>query len=85
MVSRSTKRYIRGQKSIEMKNFIFKSTSKDIDLLKIFTQLDLLLKEQRAQRVDLAWVKNQIKLLLKEPSKDVTAEDLGFSDTEFGE
>ncbi len=68
-----------------MKNFIFKSTSKDIDLLKIFTQLDMLLKEQRAQRVDLAWLKNNVKLILSVPSEPVTAEQLGLSDTELGE
>ncbi len=71
-----------------MKNFIFKSTSKDIDLLKIFTQLDMLLKEQRAQRVDLAWIKNQIKTLLNVTGKNqipLVAEDLGFSDTLDGE
>ncbi len=68
-----------------MKNFIFKSTSKDIDLLKIFTQLDLLLKEQRAQRVDLAWIKNNVKLILKTRAEPVTAEDLGLSDSDLGE
>ncbi len=71
-----------------MKNFIFKSISKETDLLKIFTQLNMLLSEQRAQRVDLSWIKNQIKILLAvtdQTSKPVTAEDLGLSDTELGE
>ncbi len=70
-----------------MKNFIFKS-NENSDLLKIFTQLNMLLQEQRAQRVDLAWLKNQIKTLLNiigQEQKPLVAEDLGFSDSEHGE
>ncbi len=69
---------------MKMKNFIFKSSNKEqTDLYKIFTQLDMLLKEQRAQRIDLAWVKNNIKiLLLQEPQQE---EEIGPSDTEHGE
>ncbi len=68
---------------MKMKNFIFKSNSKS-DLYKIFTQLDLLLKEQRAQRIDLAWIKNNIKLILDVPPVD-KEEEIGPSDTELGE
>ncbi len=42
-----------------MKNFIFKSNSKS-DLYKIFTQLDLLLGEQRMQRSDLQAIKRAV-------------------------
>ncbi len=42
-----------------MKNFIFKSNSQS-DLYKIFTQLELLLTEQRNQRSDLSEIKKMI-------------------------
>ncbi len=41
-----------------MKNFIFKSSKND--LYKIFTQLDLLLAEQRLQRSDLQTIKRAV-------------------------
>ncbi len=68
---------------MKMKNFIFKSNSKS-DLYKIFTQLDMLLKEQRAQRIDLAWVKNNITLLLG-TNRSTTEEEIGASDSQLGE
>ncbi len=69
-----------------MKNFIFKSSNKEqTDLYKIFTQLDMLLKEQRAQRIDLAWIKNNIKILLLQENTVSEEEEHGPSDTELGE
>ncbi len=68
---------------MKMKNFIFKSNTKS-DLYKIFTQLDLLLKEQRAQRIDLAWIKNNITLLLGTP-RSTEEEEIGPSDSELRE
>ncbi len=41
-----------------MKNFIFKSSKND--LYKIYTQLDLLLREQRMQRSDLQTIKRAL-------------------------
>ncbi len=49
-----------------MKNFIFKSNKEHIDLLKIFTQLDLLLAEQRQQRHDLSKIIKLLKGLIGE-------------------
>ncbi len=46
-----------------MKNFIFKSSSKDTDLPKIISSLKLLLDEQRHQRVDLAKIEARLRLL----------------------
>ncbi len=64
-----------------MKNYFSKSTS-EFDLQKFF---NLVLTEQRAQRVDLARIHKLITDLLKDlpgTSSEQTAEDLGFSDTE---
>ncbi len=43
-----------------MKNFIFKSKDKSSDLYKIHVALELLLKEQRHQRADLAHIIRQL-------------------------
>ncbi len=62
-----------------MKNFIFKSANKSTDLLKIFTQLDLLLKEQRQQRSDLSKIIRLLKGLIGEfinPPKEDMQENL---------
>ncbi len=63
--------FMEVQKSLDMKNFIFKSNTKS-DLYKISTQLDLLLREQRMQRSDLQTIK---RLLNRE---EPTAEDEGY-------
>ncbi len=46
-----------------MKNFIFKSSQKASDLPKIVSMLNLLLNEQRNQRVDLAQIISRLRLL----------------------
>ncbi len=61
-----------------MKNFIFKSTSKDIDLLKILTKLDLLLGEQRHQRNDL----KELKRSLSRISPDFVQEEIEYPEEE---
>ncbi len=83
---RSTNRLvnIEDQESLNMKNFIFKSSNTS-DLLKIFTQLEMLLNEQRAQRADLVTVKKRLNMLLLESKSEPSAEDLGYSNTEHGE
>ncbi len=43
-----------------MKNFIFKSKDKSSDLYKIQISLELILREQRHQRSDLAHITKQI-------------------------
>ncbi len=47
-----------------MKNFIFKS---NVDLHKISVQLNLLLNEQRNQRVDLAFLKRKMVAIIEVP------------------
>ncbi len=68
-----------------MKSFLPKSTQ-SIDLLKIFTILELIQTEQRHQRADLAFIIRQLK---NPPGKNIPelseAEQLGFSDSELGE
>ncbi len=46
-----------------MKNFIFKSSSEAKDLPKIISMLNLLLNEQRNQRVDLATIIARMRIL----------------------
>jgi len=46
-----------------VKNFIFKSSSEAKDLPKIISMLNLLLNEQRNQRVDLASIISRLRLL----------------------
>ncbi len=50
-----------------MKNFIFKSKLKIVDLYKIQTKLDLLLTEQRHQRSDLTHIIKQINNITNVP------------------
>ncbi len=50
-----------------MKNFIFKSKSKIVDLYKIQTKLDMLLTEQRHQRSDLAHIIKQVNNITNVP------------------
>ncbi len=54
-----TKSFIKGEKSLEMKNVFSKSTP-EFDFQKFF---NLILTEQRAQRVDLARIAKRIALL----------------------
>ncbi len=53
-----------------MKNFIFKSKSKIVDLYKIQTKLDMLLTEQRHQRSDLSHIIKQVDNITSVPFKD---------------
>ncbi len=55
-----------------MKNFIFKSKSKIVDLYKIQTKLDMLLTEQRHQRSDLAHIVKQINNITNVPVSEDT-------------
>ncbi len=55
-----------------MKNFIFKSKSKIVDLYKIQTKLDMLLTEQRHQRSDLAHIIKQINNITNVPVSEET-------------
>ncbi len=55
-----------------MKNFIFKSKSKIVDLYKIQTKLDMLLTEQRHQRSDLAHIIKQINNMSNVPVSEDT-------------
>ncbi len=55
-----------------MKNFIFKSKSKIVDLYKIQTKLDMLLTEQRHQRSDLAHIIKQINNITNVPVSEDT-------------
>ncbi len=66
-----------------MKNFIFKSY-RETDLYKIFTQLDLLLREQRMQRSDLQEVKRLLKADTDE-GNDHTAEEQGYDPSKDSE
>ncbi len=50
-----------------MKNFIFKSKSKIVDLYKIQIKLDMLLTEQRHQRSDLAHIIKQVDNITNVP------------------
>ncbi len=50
-----------------MKNFIFKSKVESSDLYKIQIKLELLLKEQRHQRSDLAHITKQIENISNVP------------------
>ncbi len=68
-----------------MKNFLFKSSLEKTDLYKIFTQLDMLLKEQRAQRIDLSRILKYLKNMTLDLTSVTTEEDNGPSDTEHGE
>ncbi len=55
-----------------MKNFIFKSKSKIVDLYKIQTKLDMLLTEQRHQRSDLAHIIKQVDNITNVPISEET-------------
>ncbi len=55
-----------------MKNFIFKSKSKIVDLYKIQTKLDMLLTEQRHQRSDLAHIIKQVDNITNVPVSEDT-------------
>ncbi len=55
-----------------MKNFIFKSKSKIVDLYKIQTKLDMLLTEQRHQRSDLAHIIKQVNNITSVPMSEDT-------------
>ncbi len=55
-----------------MKNFIFKSKSKIVDLYKIQTKLDMLLTEQRHQRSDLAHIIKQVNNITNVPVSEDT-------------
>ncbi len=55
-----------------MKNFIFKSKSKIVDLYKIQTKLDMLLTEQRHQRSDLAHIIKQVDNITNVPMSEDT-------------
>ncbi len=70
-----------------MKNFIFKSPPKSVDLLKILTKLDLLLGEQRHQRNDLKELKRSLSRISPDFIRDEPPEEEqdGISDTELGE
>ncbi len=63
-----------------MKNFIFKSKDKSSDLYKIHVCLELLLKEQRHQRSDLAEIIKRITLVtsvnLSEETEHIPEEEL---------
>ncbi len=50
-----------------MKNFIFKSKDKSSDLYKIQISLELILREQRHQRSDLAHITRQISNITNVP------------------
>ncbi len=50
-----------------MKNFIFKSKDKSSDLYKIQISLELILREQRHQRSDLAHIIKQINNISSVP------------------
>ncbi len=60
MDSQCTKSFIRKEKSLEMKNVFSKSTP-EFDFQKFF---NLILTEQRAQRVDLARLDKLIRTLI---------------------
>ncbi len=64
-----------------MKNFIFKSKSKIVDLYKIQTKLDMLLTEQRHQRSDLAHIIKQVNEItsvpISEETEHIPEEELG--------
>ncbi len=53
-----------------MKNFIFKSKDKSSDLYKIHVALELLLKEQRHQRADLAHIIRQFNKFTSVPDPE---------------
>ncbi len=55
-----------------MKNFIFKSKSKIVDLYKIQIKLDLLLTEQRHQRSDLTHIIKQVNNITNVPVSEDT-------------
>ncbi len=70
-----------------MKNFIFKSANREqTDLYKILTQLNLLLTEQRQQRIDLSKITKLLKGLIgefiKDPEYPQEELDAQHSDTE---
>ncbi len=71
-----------------MKNFIFKSNRRfDSDLYKIYTQLNLLLTEQRQQRIDLSKINKLVKTIVDnlEPNNPLETMPDAISDTELGE
>ncbi len=55
-----------------MKNFIFKSKSKIVDLYKIQIKLDMVLTEQRHQRSDLAHIIKQVNNITNVPLTEET-------------
>ncbi len=55
-----------------MKNFIFKSKDKSSDLYKIQISLELILREQRHQRSDLAHIIKQVNNITSVPLPEET-------------
>ncbi len=55
-----------------MKNFIFKSKDKSSDLYKIQISLELILREQRHQRSDLAHIIKQVNNISSVPMSQET-------------
>ncbi len=67
--SQYTKSYTRKQKSLEMNNFIFKSSkglikNSSVNLDNLMKKLDLVLLEQRHQRSDLQDIQHKLDRLL---------------------
>ncbi len=64
-----------------MKNFIFKSKDKSSDLYKIQISLELILREQRHQRSDLAHIIKQVNNItsvpISEDIENIPEEELG--------
>ncbi len=55
---------MREKKSLEMKNFIFKSKDNTSDLLKILVNLEMIKSEQRHVRGDLQTIKKNLVTLI---------------------
>ncbi len=68
-----------------MKNFIFKSSNSRTDLYKILVKLDMLLKEQRLQRSDLAEIKQSYLVQANSDRPEYEGTEDGSSNTEHGE
>ncbi len=62
-----------------MKNFIFKSKDKSSDLYKIQVSLELILREQRHQRSDLAYITRQLNAI--SPHSEDKLEDIPEEET----
>ncbi len=72
---------MRERESMRMKNFIFKSSS-NTDLLKIFSQLDSIQKEQRANRYDNQCELKQLEVIVKGIALLVSAPEPDLEDSE---